>query len=303
MQHRRSFSESRSSSRWLVILCLLLPLLWSPSIEAETAGPALWKVQGGQEDLWLFGTFHLLPVETNWRRTKIDRSLAAADRLVLEAPIDGIGPEALLDLMEKYGLYGRNMTLWDVLNTEDADQVRSFAAKIGLPTIVLQSMRPWLAYVSLTQQYAQAQGLRPEEGVDLQLAREGRSAGKEILYFESVEDQLAMFDSQTEAEQIAILRVTLDQLNTMPDAFTRLFDAWIDGDVDTLADLVSEGSEQAPSFWDALFTRRNEAWVEVIDHFLKDDKSYFIAVGAGHLVGDGSVVDLLRAKGYRVTRQ
>lgn len=303
MQQRQSFFESRPPNRRLIILCLLLPLIWSPPAGAETAGPAFWKVEGGQEDLWLFGTFHLLPTGTNWRRAKINRSLAAADRLVLEAPIDQVGPNALLGLMEKYGLYGRNKTLWDVLNAEDAIQVRLFAAKLGLPAIVLQSMRPWLAYVSLTQRYALAQGLRPDQGVDLQLAREGRSSGQKILYFETVEQQLAMLSSPSEAEQIAILRVTLDQLNAMPDAFTQLFNAWIDGDVDTLADLIAEGREQAPGFWHALFTQRNKTWVEAIHNFLKDDKSYFIAVGAGHLVGDGSVVDLLRAKGYRVKRQ
>lgn len=39
-----------------------------------------------------------------------------------------------------------------------------------------------------------------------------------------------------------------------------------------------------------------------IENLLKNNDSYFVAVGAAHLIGDGSIIDRLDKKGYKVTR-
>ncbi|MFW5684771.1 MAG: TraB/GumN family protein, partial [Spirochaetota bacterium] len=51
-----------------------------------------------------------------------------------------------------------------------------------------------------------------------------------------------------------------------------------------------------------LFTERNERWVEALIDYLSTESAYFIVVGAGHLVGDGSVIDLLEQAGYPSVR-
>ena len=40
-----------------------------------------------------------------------------------------------------------------------------------------------------------------------------------------------------------------------------------------------------------------------IKRFLKDDGTYFVIVGAGHLVGEKGIVNLLRNDRYVVTRR
>jgi uncharacterized protein YbaP (TraB family) len=37
-----------------------------------------------------------------------------------------------------------------------------------------------------------------------------------------------------------------------------------------------------------------------IEEFLKTGQTYFVVVGAGHLIGDKGIIELLRRKGYRV---
>lgn len=44
---------------------------------------------------------------------------------------------------------------------------------------------------------------------------------------------------------------------------------------------------------------RNRRWIPNIAEEIDDGRA-FIAVGAGHLVGDGSVVELLQARSYTV---
>jgi uncharacterized protein len=42
---------------------------------------------------------------------------------------------------------------------------------------------------------------------------------------------------------------------------------------------------------------RNRKWIPKIEALLKEDKNYLIIVGTGHLVGAGSVIDLLKKDG------
>ena len=48
---------------------------------------------------------------------------------------------------------------------------------------------------------------------------------------------------------------------------------------------------------------RNERWVPVIQELVRGGKNVMIIVGAGHLVGDKGVVELLKKKGFKVTQQ
>jgi uncharacterized protein YbaP (TraB family) len=51
-----------------------------------------------------------------------------------------------------------------------------------------------------------------------------------------------------------------------------------------------------------LFTHRNATWATWIRGRLTRPGTVFIAVGAGHLAGRGSVIDDLRAQGIRAER-
>jgi len=46
---------------------------------------------------------------------------------------------------------------------------------------------------------------------------------------------------------------------------------------------------------------RNKDWVPKIEKMLKEKRTFFITVGAAHLVGPGGVPNLLRQDGYHVT--
>jgi uncharacterized protein YbaP (TraB family) len=51
-----------------------------------------------------------------------------------------------------------------------------------------------------------------------------------------------------------------------------------------------------------LFDERNAVMASRIGQYLKTGSGdYFVVVGAGHLLGKGSVVDLLQQQGYQVS--
>jgi uncharacterized protein YbaP (TraB family) len=57
--------------------------------------------------------------------------------------------------------------------------------------------------------------------------------------------------------------------------------------------------DEAPELYDALFTQRNRNWLPQIIELTRQDQDYLVVVGAMHLAGDGSVLDLLAAEGIK----
>ncbi|MDB6032983.1 MAG: TraB/GumN family protein, partial [Verrucomicrobiales bacterium] len=79
--------------------------------------------------------------------------------------------------------------------------------------------------------------------------------------------------------------------------------AWQTGDAAGLDKLMVEDMRKYPDLYKKLLLERNQRWVKKMDGYLKADKDVFVVVGALHLVGKDSVVEMLRAKGYNVEQR
>jgi uncharacterized protein YbaP (TraB family) len=58
----------------------------------------------------------------------------------------------------------------------------------------------------------------------------------------------------------------------------------------------------SPELMDALIARRNANWANWVRTRMDKPGTVMMAVGAGHLAGDKSVVKLLQKQGLKVTR-
>jgi hypothetical protein len=65
---------------------------------------------------------------------------------------------------------------------------------------------------------------------------------------------------------------------------------------------VTSMKSVSPELYAALLTNRNANWAVEIEDMLKGKGVTFIAVGAGHLIGDDSVLAMLKAKGIASDR-
>jgi uncharacterized protein YbaP (TraB family) len=54
------------------------------------------------------------------------------------------------------------------------------------------------------------------------------------------------------------------------------------------------------SIYEKLIYGRNKNMASKIEDFLKTKDAYFVIVGAGHLVGDRGIVEMLKKKGYSI---
>ena len=59
--------------------------------------------------------------------------------------------------------------------------------------------------------------------------------------------------------------------------------------------------DETPEFYEALIVNRNRNWVGQVEEILEGSGTAFIAVGAGHLAGDDSLIGMLRARGLEIS--
>ncbi len=60
--------------------------------------------------------------------------------------------------------------------------------------------------------------------------------------------------------------------------------------------------ELEAEYIDAMLTQRNIGMAEKAEEYMAEGMTVFFTTGAGHMVGEGGVVDLLIERGYNVDR-
>ena len=280
----------------LAAMAALLPLISLPA----WAAPAMWEIRDEDSAIWLFGSFHVLPEDTVWRTDLFDSILGDAERVVFEADVR---PSAVAQLgAEAFvrGVYVDGTMLTDGLDETIEGQLRDKAAAIDLPMGPILAMRPWMATNTITLQALAVQGYRAE-GVEFLLQPQLPEA--RLGFLETGGQQLDVLAGAPEAEQIAMLTTTLQQLDALPKLMDKMLASWTDGTPENLGDLfLMEMGGFETAFLDRLIYARNRNWMTPLEAMLAENQENLVIVGAAHLIGDGSVLDLLDRAGYEVER-
>jgi uncharacterized protein len=270
--------------------------------EKPAGSPArglVWKVEGGKSPVYLAGSFHLLRKEDLPLPTTFEPAYAAAERLVFEvAP--GEMEAAALSMATK-ALLPEGKKLDDVLSPTTKELLAKHPQWETLEPMV-GGMRPWMVALFLALNDYKDMGADPEIGVEKLMQKKAKKDGKAMSGLETADFQISLFTDLTEKEQDEMLQHTLKDLDRSKDLIADMLKHWKSGDEEKLGALLDEGFKGFPKLLARLLTDRNAAWVPKIEAAAKGDKPTMVVVGAGHLCGEESVVQLLKAKGWKLTR-
>ena len=278
-----------------------LPLLTPAPAQAQEAAPALWVVRDADSTIYLFGTVHVLKPDTAWASTRVDQAFDSAQQVWFEVanPDD---TAAVMPLIQQYGL-SMDRPLSSLLTAEEIAHLDVAARAIGASAAQLDPLRPWFAGLTLSMAPLTKAGYDPASGVELTLLARAKAAGKEVGALETLEQQVRMLAEMPEDMQLSFLRSTLQDYDRAAEMLDGMVAAWRIGDTEALdAVMVEEMARDYPELYRIMLTDRNADWAEQIEEHLKGSGVTFIAVGAGHLVGDSSVQTFLAQKGVTATR-
>jgi uncharacterized protein len=277
------------------------------AVAAQAQNPAkslLWQVKSKDNTVYLYGTIHVGKPSFFPLPEAVENAFRQSARLAVEADVtDQASIAAIMPLMR--------YTPPDSLDTQVPKPIlarlKLQLAHYGIPYDSLKQTRPFMVGGMLSVAEFTRLGYDHRFGVDGYFIEKAVLGGKPVLELESVDQQMRMLNSLSNAEQEAFLVNTLTALESgkAADQVTGMFNAWRSGDAAMLDEVVkkaNEGMSMAEVLDEKMLYGRNPAMLSKIEIFLAGNQVHFVAVGALHLIGKRGLVEMLRAKGYAVTQ-
>lgn len=282
-------------------LALSLGAFASPAMaehhKTENIGPALWSLSDDDTTIYLFGTIHVLPEGETWYDGRISSAFDASDELVFEISMDDM--EGAAQAMAGVAMLPEGQTLRSLMTDENRTEYEAALEGLGIPAAALDPIEPWAATLNLSMLPLLQAGWQPNAGVEMVLREQGETKRRSAL--ETVEEQVALFDTLPMDAQLELLDATVENLDQMVPSLETMKAEWLEGDAEALGELLNAAMDN-PELYERLLVNRNRNWVDWIAARMDAPGTVFIAVGAGHLAGEGSVQSLLAERGLTVER-
>jgi uncharacterized protein YbaP (TraB family) len=145
-------------------------------------------------------------------------------------------------------------------------------------------------------------GFDPNLGIDKYFLSKAQGE-KKILELESLDCQLNLLSGFSDEDQELLLLYTLKDLSIIEQDLEKLTRAWSSGDTKSMESILTRSvseDRQLSSVFEKVVYERNRKMTSRIEDFLKTKKTHFVIVGAGHLVGNRGIIEILSGKGYLV---
>lgn len=261
--------------------------------------PALWVLKDEDTTIYLFGTIHILKPGLTWFDEAVEDAFEASDELVVEMVEPD--PTEMIKIVQELAIDSTGVSLRDKLTAEDRADYEAAMTSLNLPTNQFDPLDPWFASVSMSLIPLMQNGYDPSAGVEKGLTMRAKAKDLKIVGLETPRQQLGFFDNLPEETQIDFLNFTVDSLGESAAGMENMVAQWALGDTDALATMMNAGLEDK-ILYETLLINRNANWALWVEQRMKKPGTIFMAVGAGHLAGEGSLQAQLKKKGLNSSR-
>ncbi len=263
----------------------------------------MWEVRTPNSTVFLVGSIHiadssLYPLD-NIYYEKLDSSKI----FVTEVNMDDVDPSSLLKLIQ----LRNGKTLKDMVPADIYKILSERLEKMGLPEMVYNTFKPGYALIM-----AQMMGDNEEskdlssmaEGIDMHLA--ARASDKSKIGLEEIGTQMALLEKVIDVDPDKMHQYLNAQQNTENVSDLKsLINAWKNADTDKIVKVIEESAEMdndSEKLMNELLHDRNINMANKINSYLVDGGTFYVVVGAAHLCGDKSIIELLEDMGYTVNQ-
>ena len=282
----------------------------------------LWKVTNGKNTLYLLGTVHVDRSNVYPFHKSLRAALASAQTVIFE--LDFNDQEGLAEFAAMQ-TYSDGTTLKDHISPELYASTVQVFADLGMSEEAVAAYKPWALANSLMGLSTQDETTTGAPmAIDLYLNSAAVNAGKQIDAVETYAFQGGIFDTLSPEYQEAYLagyvnlaliddtlEMTEEQKKELQEAMEyqekqmdAMMETWKAGDAAAFEESFDKAAvlESTDELNSRLFTDRDPNMIEYAAKLLEreGENTFFLAVGAGHMVDPGGIVGGLRALGYTV---
>lgn len=276
----------------------------------------MWEVNHKGNRMYLLGSIHVGESDLYPIHKRVTDAFEGSDMLIVEANVLN---EENLDEFLKAGMYSDGSKLPDHVSKETYEKAQAILMKMGLPTDSYDDFKPWIIANELSVMSVVDPNSIQEEvdpglyGIDMYFLTRGLLEAKPLGELEGVIEQANLFNSMPIELQEHQLSMALDSiLNPDSDLAAQSvdllqywFEKWHQGDIDGFAEsFAAEIGEDRSQFDQMLFGERDAVMAGKLSQLLEAEgqATYFVVIGAGHLVEKNTVKEQLEGRGYTLTR-
>ena len=256
----------------------------------------LWEISGNglKKPSFLFGTFHLLCKDDIHFSDQLLKAVKSSNEIYMELDMDD--PTMMLSGMMYMNMRG-DTTLADLYTPQEYDRLKNyFSDTLKMPLMILQKAKPYFLVALL---YPRMMNCSSPSGVEEALVKIAKEDKKEIQGLETMQFQASVFDSIPYKWQAQELLKNIDSFSVNKKEFETMLDFYKNQQMDSIKSMLGKSEFGSDKYDDLLLNNRNKKWVKKLNPIMKDE-SVFVAVGAGHLVGEFGLINLLKKQGYKV---
>jgi uncharacterized protein len=281
----------------------LSALLLCVTVRADGALHSLWELHGKHNTVYLLGSIHVLRQSDYPLPPVMLEAYRDAKSILMEVNLQEISSEQVQAEMLGSAVLPEGKTLPGVLGSARYGHADVLAHEVGVELSLFDQFAPWFAAEAISQVQLTQLGFQPEAGIEMYFMERARNDGKSVAGLETVHDQIAVFQNMSLDTQAEYLVSSLEQAHDLPKEVDSMVRAWQRGDTQWFANQLRSELGKDPRLYESVLVARNRKWVPKIEALLDDDKNYLVIVGTGHLVGQGSVIDLLKKDGIGATQR
>ena len=270
----------------------------------------LWQIQTQDTRVYLAGSIHVLKPTIAPPPSYVE-AFQQATTLVLEVDQRNQTPEQLQSLGQRFALLPQGTTLTQLLKPAEYANVLEYLSSLGADTTTANFLKPAMILLQAAILEYTSIGYLPQHGIESVF--EAELGNRQLVGLETLEEQFAAATALPLELQAELLVETVAQADGTSEEISTLVHAWLSGDEDYLAGQFEDTTDSvaARQWLDDLLLKRNRVMAKGIDALLRgaDERvsgapaqTIFVLVGAAHLVGPDSVVELLEAQGYSLER-
>lgn len=263
--------------------------------QSPTEHSLLWEIKapGVEKPSYLFGTIHLICPADFSLSDSLKTALTRTEQVALEIDMDD--PAMMATMMKTMNMKDGNTLSKLISEAEYAKLAQFYKDSVGVGIAMFEQAKPFVLMGPLFNSVLACQ----PQSYEMSLIDLAGKQNSEVIGLETLEEQMAIFDSIPYKDQLNMLLTMIDSLPQARKEFKDLIALYKNQKIDELYDMTLKSEFGMDGNQDMMLFDRNKKWIAPMQKMMTDKPTFF-AVGAAHLGGDKGVIALLRKEGYQV---
>lgn len=281
-----------------MIRLLFLVILSSTFCLAQEQS-ALYKIEGNglKEPSYLFGTINFLPQFGYFLPDEVKKALEGSDVFVTKLSLKRKVQRKFNEAVK----IPNDGTVDAYLSVQDQSKLKSIIEEYGGKNQAYNNfysrLQPVVLVTSTTALTLQYNIVYPER----ELEKIAKGNKLKLASLSNIDEEIEAFDKFPMEDQIEALKYMINNFDRhMQDYKKMVRDYHKEQNLESVKKVTFKATNESEAFKKAYYDDRTLEWIPEIKKIIKS-KSAFIALGAPYLVGEQSLVELLRKEGYSVT--